>query len=137
MQKIATLQEIVSEEIIKDEQTVKLLKEQDFIEGDIYGTGVDVAYRSPNYSILKERMNPKAGGAVDLIFTGQFVDAMYLLKPKNGKYKFGNTDRKRNILKEMYGENIFGLNQNVFEKYQKEIIRPRFVKRLKEYAKIQ
>jgi hypothetical protein len=81
-------------------------------------------------------MNPKAGGAVDLIFTGAFVDAMYLLKPKNGKYMFGNSDKKRNILKEKYGENIFGLNQTVFEKYQKDIIAPRFIRAIKSYAKI-
>lgn len=128
---------MVNEELIKDEKTLKTLKEQDFIQGDIYGDGTDVAYRSNNYSILKERMNPKAGGAVDLIFTGVFVDSMYLLKPKNGKYMFGNTDKKRNILKEKYGENIFGLNRTVFEKYQIDIITPRFVRRLKDYAKIQ
>ena len=31
----------------------------------------------------------------------------------------------------MYGENIFGLNQNVFAKFQKDIIAPRFVREIK------
>ena len=36
----------------------------------------------------------------------------------------------------MYGEDIFGLNQQVFAKYQKEIIRPRFVRAIKQQARI-
>ena len=109
------LQQIASELILKDEETVKNLKEQDFKEGDIFGNDTFDTYRSKNYEIFKSRLNPSAGGNVDLILTGAFVDAMYLLKPKQGRYKFGNTDKKRNILKEMYGDNIFGLNQRVFE----------------------
>ena len=132
MLSIVTLREIAETEIRKEEQAIKGLKEQDFLEGDIYGDGTERSYRSRNYEIFKSRLNPIAGGAVDLIVTGQFVNAMYLLKPKQGKYMFGNTDRKRNILKEMYGENIFGLNQNVFAKFQKDIISPRFVRELKK-----
>jgi hypothetical protein len=128
---------MVNEELVKDEKTIKQLKEQDFLEGDIYGDDKTlVGYRSKNYELFKSSRNPKAGGAVDLILTGDFVDAMYLLKPKQGRYKFGNTDKKRNILKEMYGDNIFGLNQRVFEKYQKEIISPRFLRRIKTTANI-
>jgi hypothetical protein len=127
---------MVNEELIKDEKTVKLLKEQDFLQGDIYGNETEASYRSKNYEIFKSQKNPIAGGAVDLILTGAFVDAMYLLKPNQGRYKFGNTDKKRNILKEMYGENIFGLNQNIFNKYQKEIISPRFIRRIKQTANI-
>ncbi len=127
---------MVNEELIKDETAIKQLKEQDFLEGDIYGNDTYDSYRSRDYEIFKSRKNPLAGGNVDLILTGAFVDAMYLLKPKQGRYKFGNTDTKRNILKEMYGENIFGLNQNVFEKYQKEFIAPRFIRRIKRTANI-
>ena len=127
---------MVAEELLKDENTIKQLKEQDFLDGDIYGDETNLAYKSKNYELFKAGKNPLAGGAVDLILTGDFVDAMYLLKPKQGRYKFGNTDKKRNILKEMYGDNIFGLNQNVFNKYQKEIIAPRFLRRIKTTANI-
>lgn len=130
---IVTLREIADEEIQKEEQTIKGLKEQDFLEGDIYGDGKTlVQYRSRNYENFKSRINPLAGGTVDLIVTGKFVNAMYLLNPKQGKYLFGNRDRKRNILVEIYGDNIFGLNQNVFTKFQKDIIAPRFIRRIKE-----
>jgi hypothetical protein len=126
------LKEIVNEEIVKEETTLKQLKEQDFLEGDIYGNGTLVAYRSKNYEIFKSRKNPLAGGAVDLINTGAFVDAMKLNKPKGNKYLFGNTNSKRKILVDKYGIDIFGLNQNVFDKFQIEIIKPRFVKKLKD-----
>jgi len=122
--------------VLKDEETVKNLKEQDFKEGDIFGNGTFEDYRSRNYSIFKSRLNPSAGGNVDLIVTGAFVNAMFLVKPTGGRYRFGNTDKKRNILKEMYGDDIFGLNQRVFEKYQKEILAPRLRTSIKNYAKI-
>jgi len=36
----------------------------------------------------------------------------------------------------MYGDNIFGLNQNVFDKYQKDIVAPRFTRAIKLKANI-
>jgi len=134
---IQKLQHIADQEIQKESETIKGLKEQDFLEGDIYGDGKTlVSYKSRNYEIFKSKINPIAGGAVDLIVTGQFVRAMVFPKGKNGKYIFDNTDKKRNILVEMYGKNIFGLNQNVFSKFQKDIILPRFIRNLKQTAKI-
>lgn len=135
--------------MLKDEQSVKLLKEADYKEGDIYGDDNYYSVYHPTasyeanekagfrfYEPFKANLNPLAKGHVDLILTGKFVDAMYLLKPRGGKYLFGNRDKKRNILKEMYGDDIFGLNQQVFAKYQKEIIRPRFVRAIKQQARI-
>lgn len=98
------------------------------MHGDIFGDGNTYTYQSQKYSQFKAKKNPTAGGKIDLILTGQFVDAMYLLKPRQSKLKFGNTDKKRNILKEMYGQNIFGLNQSVFDKYQREIVYPRHLR---------
>lgn len=133
---LPTLQKLVAELILKDEGTIKNLKEQEFKEGDIFGTGEKANYRSRNYSIFKSRLNPSAGGKVDLIVTGAFVNAMFLVKPTGGRYRFGNTDKKRNILKEIYGDNIFGLNQKVFEKYQKEILAPRLRSSIKQLSKL-
>ena len=126
------MRSLAEEEILKEEQRIKELKEQDYLEGDIYGNSTDVQYRSRNYEIFKSTRNPLAGGAVDLILTGAFVNAMYLLKPKQGKYLFGNRDSKRKILTEMYGIDIFGLNQNAFNKFQKDILANRFIRRIKE-----
>ena len=132
---LSLLQGLVEEELIKDETTLKRLKEQDFLQGDIYGNDTNVAYRSRGYELFKASINPIAGGSVDLILTGDFVDAMFLLKGNKGVYKFGNKDKKRNILQQKYGD-VFGLNQQVFNKYQKEIIAPRFLNKIRNYAKI-
>jgi hypothetical protein len=133
---ITVLRELVNEEFTKDEGTLLELKKQDYLEGDIYGNGTDVAYRSTNYEIFKSKLNPKAGGAVDLILTGDFISSFFLLKGRAGKYLFGAKDKKRNQLVNKYGIDIMGLNKQVFEKYQKEITAPRFIRRLKNYAKI-
>ena len=132
---LSLLQGLVEEELIKDETTLKRLKEQDFLQGDIYGNDTNVAYRSRGYELFKASINPIAGGSVDLILTGDFVDAMFLLKGNKGVYKFGNKDKKRNMLQQKYGD-VFGLNQQVFNKYQKEIIAPRFLNKIRNYAKI-
>ena len=135
--KITVLRELVNEELIKEESNLKLLKEQDFLQGDIFGDGRSYqTYRSKGYENYKRQKNPIANGHVDLINTGAFVDAMYLLKPKQNKYLFGNKDTKRNILKEIYGDNIFGLNQKVFDKFQIEVIKPRFIRAIKLKANL-
>lgn len=135
--KITVLREIASELILKEESAIKTLKEQDFLEGDIYGDGKTLLeYRSVNYEIFKSKLNPTARGAVDLILTGKFVESMFLNKPKQGRYTFGNSDSKAGILRSKYGQGIFSLNQNVFDKFQKDIIAPKFVIDIKKTANI-
>jgi len=123
---------MVEQELKKEEQTLKDLKEQDFLDGDIYGNGQDVAYRSKNYEIFKSKKNPLAGGSVDLILTGKFVNAMFLKSQMKGKYFFGNRDSKAKMLANKYGNDIFGLNQKVFSKFQKDIIKNRFIRQIKQ-----
>ena len=76
-------------------------------------------------------MNPRAMGNVDLIYSGAFIDSFKLNKPKQNKYLWGATDSKRNKLVEMFGIDIMGLNQESFEKFQREIIAPKFRRKLK------
>jgi len=131
--RITVLREMVYDELIKEEHTLVMLKEQDFLEGDIYGSGAKDTYASKIYAQEKFKKNQRAGfGNVDLINTGAFIDSFKLNKPKGNKYLFGATDPKRNILVKDYGIDIMGLNQDVFDKFQKEIIAPRFIKKLKE-----
>lgn len=133
LMKISLLREIVKELLLKDEKTLKLLKEQDFLRGDIYGNDRQYNYRSQSYSLFKQQMNPLARGKVDLILTGAFVDAMFLKSVGGGKYMFGNSDSKAGMLVETYGREILGLNNEVFTTYQKEILKARFVRELKKY----
>lgn len=132
----ARLEDLANEVIIKAESEIKGLKEQDFLEGDIYGDGTKRSYRSVGYELFKERLNPLAGGAVDLILTGRFVNSMFIDKPNKNIYHFGNNDSKRDMLTNKYGTGIFGLNQGVFNKFQLEILAPRYIRMIKETAKI-
>lgn len=134
--KLSTIREITAKLVIQEESKIKILKEQDFLEGDILGDGKKYTYRSKAYSDLKKKRNPLAGGFVDLIDTGSFVEKMYLLTPKSGKFKFGSRDSKTPTLREKYGEMIFGLNQQAFNKFQKDFIQKRLIKELKNVAKI-
>jgi len=130
--RITTLREMVYDELIKEEDTLIMLKEQDFLEGDIYGTGTKYTYAWESYAEEKFKKNTRAGfGNVDLINTGAFIYSFKLNKPKQNKYLFGATDPKRGKLVDMYGIDIMGLNQQVFEKFQLEIIKPRFIRKLK------
>lgn len=133
---LPSLQNLVEQEVQKRESQVKILKEQDFLEGDIYGDGTRANYRSRNYELFKAQKNPVAGGAVDLILTGKFVESMYLLKQKRGRYLFGNRDQKRQGLIEKYGVGIFSLNQVAFSKFQKDFVQKPFIRNIKKYANI-
>ena len=131
--RINVLEDMVYNELIKEEHTLIMLKEQSFLEGDIYGTGTKDTYVSKIYAEEKYKQNSRAGlGNVDLINTGAFIDSFKLNKPKANRYQFGATDSKKDTLINMYGIDIMGLNQEVFNKFQIEIIKPRFIRKLKE-----
>lgn len=125
-----------AEELTKDESTLLELKKQDNLEGDVFGDGKLYNYRSKSYANLKRKQNPIAGGHLDLIKTGRFINSFFLINPKAGSYLFGARDSKKKDLVGRYGIGIMGLNPKVFLKYQKDIILPRYVNRIKRYANI-
>lgn len=130
---ITTLRDMVYDEIIKEEDNLKFIKEEEYLEGDIFSTGKKTTYSWKDYSEKKFKKNSRAGfGNVDLINTGSFVDSFKLNKPKGNKYKWGATDSKKNEIVGMFGEDIMGLNQQSFVKFQIEIIKPRFIRSLKK-----
>lgn len=78
-------------------------------------------YIDKSYSAFKNQINPLAGyGNVDLIVTGQFVNSFFV-KPFGLGFIFDATDRKRGNLLGRYGGDIMGLNQEWFNKRQKDI----------------
>lgn len=130
---IATLREMVYDQIIKEEDNLKFIKEEEYLEGDIFSTGTKTQYAWKDYAEYKNRKNPRAGlGNVDLINTGSFIESFRLNKPKANKYTWGATDSKRNDIVGMFGNDIMGLNQDSFNKFQAEIIKPRFVRELQK-----
>ena len=81
---------MVRKELVKDEKTIKLLKKEDFLEGNIHGNNITSAYsptssyevnEKAGYSLyypFKHNLNPIPGsGVVDLILTGSFVNSMF------------------------------------------------------------
>lgn len=129
--KITTLREMVYDEIKAEEELLKDIKEEEYKVGDIYGNKSKRIYKDFFYAEYKNAKNPRAGfGNVDLINEGSFIESFRLNKPNQNKYKWGATDKKRNTLVGMYGEGIMGLNQESFEKFQLEVVKPRFVKKL-------
>jgi len=131
--KITVLRDMVYDEIIKEEDNLKFIKEEEYLEGDIYSNGTKTTYAWEDYASKKYAKNPRAGkGNIDLINTGSFIDSFRLNKPKQNKYLWGATDSKRNDIVEMFGQDIMGLNQESFEKFQIEIVKPRFVRKLQE-----
>ncbi len=131
--KITVLREMVYAEIIKEEDNLKFIKEEEYLDGDIFSTGTKTTYASEEYADEKFKKNSRAGhGNVDLINTGAFIDSFKLNKPKQNKYLWGATDKKRNDIVEMFGQEIMSLNQESFDKFQKEIIKPRFVEKLRK-----
>lgn len=121
----------MQKEIIPSQDDLVNLKESEFKRGERPNGSIIGAYRSESYSIFKARQNPLAGGAVDLILSGDFVNSAYLKRPSAGKYIFGFRDHKARSLFGKYGTDIAGLNQNTFNQFLKEKIKPNFVREIK------
>jgi len=130
--KITTLREMVYEHIKVNEDKLRDLKYDEYEQGDIFSNQTTRRYKQGWYGNMKYEGNPRAGGNVDLILTGNFINSFKINKPEQNKYLFGATDSKRNKLVGMYGIDIMGLNQDTFNSFQQNIIAPLFIKNLKE-----
>jgi len=75
-------------------------------------------YHSQSYAAFKLSLNP--AGVVDFKLTGAFYDGFYLRTDKF-PITFDSTDEKTDKLKQLGGENIFGLDQENLEKFRQEI----------------
>jgi hypothetical protein len=111
------------------------LKEAEFKKGDRPSGKPLGKYRSKTYAALKQRMNPLAHGDVDLILTGSFINSAFITKPTEGTYLFGFRDSKTNSLIERYGTDIKGLNQETFNGFQNNVIKPVLVEKIKARLK--
>ena len=65
-------------------------------------------YASYIYEQLKSRMNPKAGGRVDLFLDGGYQGSMFV-EIKGGKFKIESEDEKYSELTANYGDKHFGV----------------------------
>jgi len=134
---LPTLQGMVRELVIKEETNLLGIKEDEFTRGERPDGSRIGYYASTLYKARKERLNPFAGGKVDLILTGAFVRSAYLTTPRSGLFGFGFSDSKAPDLLEKYNKgnkgqkSIQNINQGSWERFQKEVIAPRFLRKIK------
>ena len=118
--------------IIQRDPKLIAAKYKEFQRGDKPdGTAIGF-YRNTEYGLFKQRMNPLAGGTVDLILTGSFTRGLFVESLGNSRYTFDSTDDKTDDLIGKYGKDIMGLNQGEWIRLQREVHAPlliRFIKR--------
>lgn len=89
-------------------------------------------YALPTYAEAKHRMNPLPGfGVPDLKVTGAFYEGIYT-GVEGLKIETDSVDSKTDRLKELFGEEIFGLSDNYKSEYIREFLRPEFVGAIKK-----
>ena len=128
---------MVKEEIIKEETNLLGIKEDEFTRGERPDGSRIGYYRSEIYRLNKIKTNPLAGGRVDLIKERKFVNSAYLMTNRPGIFGIGFSDSKTAMLLEKYNsgskgqKSIQNINQGSWERFQKEVIAPRFLRKIK------
>lgn len=68
-------------------------------------------YASQNYAIFKQRMNPLAGGSVDLFLEGDLQRLLTIEKQSTNIFKIYSKDSKYKKLADKYEKEQFGLTE--------------------------
>ena len=119
-------------EIVVNDEEIIFYKINDFKQGVRPDGSLIGRYRSKNYELFKASLNPIAGGAVDLILTGSFVNKLYVHSLGMSRFIFKSRDKKSGLLQERWGQDIMGLNQKDFDKLQKEKYAPMLIQYIKQ-----
>lgn len=118
-----------------ENQTLKNLKINEFEFGLRPNYSKIGTYASDSYANKKYSQNALAGyGQVDLIHTGAFVNSLFVKQQGEG-FIFDASNDKKDMLGTAYGDDIFGLNQKTFNKYQANDLAPKLVKFIKQQLK--
>jgi cytoplasmic iron level regulating protein YaaA (DUF328/UPF0246 family) len=120
------------QKIVENDQEIIDLKQDRFEQGLKPDNNIIGTYRNPAYQQMKQRMNPRAGGDVDLILTGSFTNKLFVQGLGNSRFLFDSTDDKTPILTEKYGDDIFGFNDKDWERLQAEKYAPQLIKYIKQ-----
>ena len=122
--------------IQKNEQPLKNLKIDEFKQGKKPDGSNIGRYRSMDYAVFKHNLNPVPGiGNVDLMLEGNFTNRLFVLRSSENSFLFNSTDDKTPKLLNKYGKENMGLNQKTFDDFQKDIIAPQFLKKIKTEIK--
>lgn len=119
--KAIPIRQIVERAIVGN--TIPLIEynKQQLYQDSVRADGQRLApYNSITYALWKNKRN-KAPGLMhpDLYDTGAFYKGFFATV-KNGKFEIDSKDRKSNMLKEKYGDSIFGLTEENKAKYARE-----------------
>ena len=133
----AFLEKSVHDTIMSDHRGLRERKIAEFEVGERPDGRKIGNYRDPEYAFFKMKINPRAGGYVDLLLSRSFVNQMNPLLRTPRHYLLNSQDEKQNKLIGQYGIDILSINQEWFEKRQKELYKFVLVQDIKKYAKIQ
>ena len=131
------LKNLVNIEIINNEDTLIAIKKNEYQQGNIYSSEVRRTYAGGVWDFYRqEKMekNPRAGGFVDLIYSGAFIGAFELIEKGKGLF-FKSNDWKYDLLEKKYNNsasNIFNLNKDVYNAFINKYVVNDFIKVLKK-----
>lgn len=128
-----TMKSLVSEIVLSDQQRLKEEKINEFELGLRPDGNIIGHYRDPEYRELKQYLNPKANGNVDLLYTYRTARSLFV-RPFESGFLF-NWNDEHNLVGR-YGLDILGLNQDWFNKRQKDIYRYTLIFNIKKIYKI-
>ena len=99
-------------------------------------------YRDVDYAVMKQQMNPLAGGDVDLILTGSFTSQLFIQYLGDSRYQFDSRDSKapmlfsRNYYLGVNGSVLRGLNKETFDDLQKKLYAPELIRHIKKITNL-
>lgn len=109
--------------VMSDERRIKEEKLNEFEYGLRPNGSIIGNYRDEDYKIMKYFRNPNAGGQVDLILTGRWSRSLILQPRTKSKFLFYAPLDQEYDLVGRYGLDILGVNQEWFDKRQRDIYR--------------
>ena len=104
-------------------ELVKLVQERLKRGQNVHNTSDVIAeYKSQAYAMFKQRMNPLAGGSVDLFLTGDLQRFLTIEKQSTNQFKIYSKDEKYKMLGNKYGFEQFGLTKEQHEELTYELL---------------
>jgi len=127
---LGSLDEIIVESIKESEEELLDLLRSQLSVGE-KGDGQMPPYLSEKYAEYKQKIGSKAPeGITDLKLTGAFQDKLRLIMTKTGA-RIRSYDKKKSVLLDHYGKEIYELNAENQTFYLKQILFPIIIKKTK------
>ena len=106
---------MVSFEIMEFEDEIRKWIKERWLLGDRPDGSIIGVYRSSEYAMFKQSINPKAGGVVDLTLTESLGDNIQVIPKSKAMFQIISTDSKYSEIVEKYGDVNFNLSPEKLE----------------------